>query len=482
MDKSIVPGAVLLGKYRVERVLGQGGMGIVVAARHMELGQLQAIKFLLPEMLAHPEIVERFLREARAAAKLQSDHVVRVSDVGRLENGAPFMVMEYLEGRDLKALVAREGPLSVDVAVTYILQVCDAIAEAHGAGIIHRDLKPANLFLVRRRGRLPCVKVLDFGISKQTGRDDVDLTNTNMSLGSPLYMSPEQMSRVRTVDRRTDIWAIGVILYELLVGESPFRGSTLLEVAAKVLQEQPRPLRDVRPDVPEGLVDVVTRCLRKRREERFASIEELIVALQPFVSGDVAARLPMISATNIEETSETPPASNDEAQTIRVERSSPSTSAPAGDPTALTFGQTEKARRLSRPVVPFAVVGVLLSCGVVAGAGWYASTTALSAPDTSMVAASPSRLKPDSSVEVVVHSVASTVPEATVVVDVEPVRVDEPAQKTAGVVTATTQDKPVATMGQPKPQVNAAKAPALTTTHAPAPAPTPRNTRPGTPD
>jgi serine/threonine protein kinase len=180
MDTHAEPGEVLLGRYRVERVLGQGGMGIVVAARHVELGQLHAIKFLLPEMLEHQEVVERFLREARAAATLTSDHVVRVSDVGRMDNGAPYMVMEYLDGCDLKALVSREGPLPIDDALTYVLHVCDAISEAHGAGIIHRDLKPANLFLVRRRGRPACVKVLDFGISKHTGPEEVDLTNTNM--------------------------------------------------------------------------------------------------------------------------------------------------------------------------------------------------------------------------------------------------------------------------------------------------------------
>ncbi|MDI1429693.1 serine/threonine-protein kinase [Polyangium sorediatum] len=299
MDNPVTPGDVLLGKYRVERVLGKGGMGIVVAARHVDLGKLYAIKFLLPAMLAHRESLARFLREARAAARLQSEHVARVHDVGRMENGAPYMVMEYLDGCDLKALIARQGPLPVAEAVAYVLQVCDAIAEAHEAGIVHRDLKPANLFLVRRRNGSPCVKVLDFGISKHTGSEEVDLTSTNAMFGSPLYMSPEQMARTKTVDSRTDLWAIGVILYELLAGISPFKAAIMTEIISRVLQEEPMPLRELRPEVPPGVEAVIAQCLRKRREERFKTVEELVMALAPFEVVS-AARAPMGSGTNVE--------------------------------------------------------------------------------------------------------------------------------------------------------------------------------------
>ena len=253
MNKPVAIGEVLLGKYRVERVLGQGGMGLVVAVRHVDLGQLQAMKFLVPAAIGHEEAVERFLREAKAAARLSSEHVAKVQDVGRTENGALYMLMEYLEGYDLKALLSRQGPFSVEDAVMYMLHVCDAIGEAHAAGIVHRDLKPANLFVVRRRNGSACVKVLDFGISKQMDPQGVDLTDTNAALGSPLYMSPEQMGQSKTVDARTDIWALGVILYELLAGTSPFRGASIFEVTSRVLLEEPTPLRELSKDVPQDL-------------------------------------------------------------------------------------------------------------------------------------------------------------------------------------------------------------------------------------
>lgn len=299
MDAPVAPGDVLLGKYRVERVLGKGGMGIVVAARHVDLGQLYAIKFLLPAMLGHRESLERFLREARAAARLQSEYVARVHDVGRMENGAPYMVMEYLDGCDLKAWLKQYGALPVEAAVGYVLQLCDAIAEAHELGIVHRDLKPANLFMVRRRNGSQCVKVLDFGISKHTGPEELDLTNTNAMFGSPLYMSPEQMVRTKTVDTRTDIWAIGVILYELLAGKSPFKAETMTEVVSRVLQEEPVPLRELRPEVPPGVEAVIARCLRKRREERFQTVGELSAALSPF-GALPTVRGPMASGASLE--------------------------------------------------------------------------------------------------------------------------------------------------------------------------------------
>ncbi len=330
MSEAVAPGQVLLGKYSVERVLGQGGMGLVVAVRHVELRQLWAMKFLLPDALDHRESLERFLREAQAAACLKNDHIVHVQDVGRMENGAPYMIMEYLEGCDLKAYLSRQGPLPVQQAVMYVLQVCEAIAEAHAAGIVHRDLKPANLFLIHRRDGSPCVKVLDFGISKQIDSEALDLTNTNATLGSPLYMSPEQMSKSKTVDVRTDIWALGVILYELLAGTSPFRGASLLEVASRVLQEEPTPLHDLRRDVPNELETLIAMCLRKRRDDRFQTIQELRDALAPFG-----------------------PPSTGTQQALPV----PATiSAPimpgvstAGAATGLTFGQTGKSIAQKRP-------------------------------------------------------------------------------------------------------------------------------------
>src|SRR5882724_4843576 len=213
-------GDVLAGKFRIERVLGVGGMGMVVSAMHIHLDERVAIKFLLPEALSNGEAVARFGREARAAVKIRSEHVARVTDVGALDTGAPYMVMELLRGQDLSQLLRDQGALSVHLAVLYVLQACEALAEAHAIGIVHRDLKPANLFLTSRADGSPCVKVLDFGISKVTSASgsgsDMGMTRTQSIMGSPLYMSPEQMASSRDVDQRADIWAVGCVLYELV--------------------------------------------------------------------------------------------------------------------------------------------------------------------------------------------------------------------------------------------------------------------------
>jgi tRNA A-37 threonylcarbamoyl transferase component Bud32 len=279
-------GQVLFGRYVIESVLGSGGMGVVVAATDTRLDQRVALKFLLPQALEHPDVVERFAREARAAVRIQSEHVARVIDVGALEDGAPFMVMEHLEGRDLASLIRARGQLPVEEAVDFILQACEAVAEAHRLGIVHRDMKPANLFLVEGRGvSSGVVKVLDFGISKTFGlaaSSPAAMTQSVAILGSPLYMSPEQMNSARDVDGRTDIWALGVTLYELLAGSLPFAGSSLPELCMAITNREPAPLRAARPEVPSGLEAVVQRCLEKDRARRFPGMKELVIALRPF--------------------------------------------------------------------------------------------------------------------------------------------------------------------------------------------------------
>ncbi|WP_437726691.1 serine/threonine-protein kinase [Sorangium sp. So ce861] len=280
METPVQPGDVLLGKYTIERVLGQGGMGTVLAARHRELGELFAIKLLLPQALANTNATERFVREARAAVRLKGDHVVRVHDVGKLETGAPYMVMEHLVGSDLQQVVLDRGPLPVDEAVDYVLQACEAVAEAHAHGIVHRDLKPANLFLTRRPNGAPWVKVLDFGISKQLSPDHIDLTKSGALIGSPFYMSPEQMVRARRVDTRSDIWSMGVVLHHLVTGKLPFPAEDLTEVVAHVLQEEPIPPSQQRPGLPGEVDTVVALCLQKRPEHRFQTIDELAAALR----------------------------------------------------------------------------------------------------------------------------------------------------------------------------------------------------------
>ncbi len=287
MSVPVSEGDVLAGKYRVEKVLGVGGMGVVVAAHHLQLDERVALKFLLPEVLSSAEAVGRFEREARAAVKIKSEHVARVSDVGKLENGAPYMVMEYLDGTDLSGWVEDRGALPVEQAVEFVLQACEAIAEAHSLGIVHRDLKPANLFCTRRPGGELSIKVLDFGISKLTslsssGGPDLGLTKTQAMMGSPLYMSPEQMQSAKQTDPRSDIWALGVILYELVTGQVPFTGEALPELVLNVVSMPPRPLRDLRPDAPEGLEPVILRCLEKRPDQRFQNIAELALALAPY--------------------------------------------------------------------------------------------------------------------------------------------------------------------------------------------------------
>jgi serine/threonine-protein kinase len=278
-------GDVLVGKYRVDRVLGVGGMGVVVAAHHLRLDEKVAIKLLRPEAMAAPEAVVRFEREARAAVKIKSEHVARVIDVGALENGAPYMVMEYLEGSDLSAWLTAHGKLPIEEAVEFVLQACEAIAEAHAMGIIHRDLKPANLFCVRRPDGTRSIKVLDFGISKVTGTAQgagLSVTRTQAVLGSPLYMSPEQLESSKGVDTRADIWGLGIILYQLLTGVLPFASDVVTELAIRIVNHPTPPVRALRPDVPPGLEAVVLRCLEKDRDRRYPNIAELARSLVEF--------------------------------------------------------------------------------------------------------------------------------------------------------------------------------------------------------
>ncbi len=279
-------GAVLKQKYRIERVLGEGGMGRVLAASHLVLGQLVALKILRPELRERPGVTERFLREARAASRIESPHVARVLDVDTLDDGTPFMVIEHLEGHDLGRVRDRNEPLLVHQAVGYVIEACEAIAEAHSLGIVHRDLKPPNLFLAKRRDGSTTIKVLDFGISKVQGGDSVStaLTQEKTGMGSPEYMSPEQTQSAKEVDARADIWSIGVILYELVSARGPFQGDGYADVCAKVLLDEPPPLRSIAPAVPEELDAIIRRCLQKDRKKRFGSVTELMAALRPFAA------------------------------------------------------------------------------------------------------------------------------------------------------------------------------------------------------
>ncbi len=283
-------GDVLRDRYVVEEVIGEGGVGIVVAAHNLELDERVALKFLRNDVMGDADIVARFAHEAKAAVTIKSEHVARVFDVGSTPKGVPFLVMEYLDGHDLGSELAVRGSLPVREAVEYILQACDALAAAHAKGIIHRDIKPDNLFLVdqgERDDSVPVVKVLDFGISKAalTGSVFGSLLPSLKSgklMGTPLYMSPEQIRSTDDVDARSDIWSLGMVLYEVLSGMPAFEAETLDELWRLINEGQLPPLAPRRPDVPEGLIEILERCMKKRPEDRFQNIAELAIALLPY--------------------------------------------------------------------------------------------------------------------------------------------------------------------------------------------------------
>jgi eukaryotic-like serine/threonine-protein kinase len=296
-ESFVKPGDVIAGKYRIVRVIGEGGMGIVAEAVHQTLDQRVAIKFHRPQASASAESVARFVREAKSAAQIKSEHVVRVTDVAVLEGGDPYFVMEYLEGRDLDNLIQSDGPLSIPVALDYTLQVCEALAEAHALGIVHRDLKPANLFLANRADGSVVIKLLDFGISKvlPKGSDiDLSMTKTRALMGSPLYMAPEQMRSTRRVDHRADIWSLGVLVHEMLTGDTPFLGETLPEVCSSIAADAPILLTVRRPDATPELEEVLLRCLEKDPEHRFFDVAEFALALAPLTPPEAARSIERI--------------------------------------------------------------------------------------------------------------------------------------------------------------------------------------------
>lgn len=272
----IAPGTLLGGKYLVERTLGEGGMGIVVAARHAQLGHRVAIKMMIGDAVRNGDALARFEREARAAAELSSEHVARVTDVGQFENGMPYMVMEYLEGEDLAARILREGVLPVGDVIRMFIQACIGLGDAHEHGIIHRDIKPSNLFLSNRRGGRVILKVLDFGIAKANlTSSDHQLTRTSALMGSPQYMSPEQLRDTKNVDARTDLWSLGASMYEALTGVPAFPAETLAELHVKILMDPPVATFRYRPEIPFELDAIVMRCLAKQPSERFPSMQAL---------------------------------------------------------------------------------------------------------------------------------------------------------------------------------------------------------------
>lgn len=457
-------GEVLLGKYQVERVLGRGGMGIVLAAKHLELKHRVAIKLLSANLPGQEQFETRFLREAQVAASLRSENVVRVFDVGRLENGTPYMVMEWLDGNDLD-----HGPkganLPIEEAVDYVIQACDAMSTAHAQGLIHRDLKPANLFLVSDEHGVPTIKVLDFGISKvrQGLEEQVSLTQTNGVMGSPLYMAPEQARSARDVDARADIWSLGTILYELITGVPPFGGETLASVLIAVTTQEPTPPRVHRPETPEGLETVVLACLRKEPAERIASTRELQQALLPYGSLRSQAKMALRSSAPPRSSVAPPfhPPTNTNASAAPARSAPPHAALTTGAGVESTLHPL--AGRRAQWQLPVIVLGAAAVAGVL-GYSWLilparrangtgSSSSAATAPDARVVPAAPTVVTPipsTTSAEVVPLPAARATPPDVARAPAAP-RVESSARAAAAAPTASARPSTPVAKEPPRP-------------------------------
>ncbi len=288
-------GEIIDGKYQIERMLGEGGMGAVAKAIHLLLRAPVALKFMNPQYVSFPGAVERFLNEGVASKAIKSEHVVQVSDVGKLPSGAPYLVMDCLDGRDLSELLTQEGKpgLEIERVIHFMSQILRGLQVAHALGIIHRDMKPSNCFVIRHEGQADFVKILDFGISKVASQGSASLTQTNSALGTPLYMSPEQARSPRDVDARSDIYSVGVIFYELLTGHTPFTSDTgeFTEILFKLFTADVPPIQEAREDISPELAVVVHKALAREVADRYQSVGELAEALVPFAS---ARTLPVL--------------------------------------------------------------------------------------------------------------------------------------------------------------------------------------------
>ncbi len=364
-------GHVPAGKSGTGRGRGVGGMGVGVKARNLRLETPVAFKFMFPERLGDAEGVSRFKREARAAARLRGEHVARVTDVGELENGAPYMVMEFLEGRDLADHVEKQGPLPLPEAAEYVIQACEALEEAHDKGIVHRDIKPQNIFITRKPNGAAWVKVLDFGISKLTTASGSAGTGTGQMMGTAMYMAPEQMRSTKNVDARADIWSMGVTLYELVTGELPFPAESIVEACFKIASEPPVPPTKVRAEVGAELERIILRCLEKDPNARFAKISELSAALAP-IAGRSAHQEPrpdLAAPQAAERSSQVDPM----AATGVSGGIAAAVSAASGPNTDVSWGNTQNDKAKKEPAQPARRWPLILAAAVaVVGIGAFA--------------------------------------------------------------------------------------------------------------
>ncbi len=376
MDAPVKAGDIIDGRYRLERIIGTGGMAVVVAAIDMEVSERVALKFLFRKAAKHKEILRRFEREQAVISRLGGEHVARMLDSGVVRN-TPYMVMEYLQGRDLAEVLRVQKTLPVEHAAEYILQACDAVAEAHGYAIVHRDLKPGNLFLTHHPDGSPCIKVFDFGIAKILAGDEEEgsLTRTEVVMGSPFYMSPEQMVSAKDVGASTDVWSLGVICYELVSGKLPFAAKNVEKVCARVLNDEPTPLAEVLPSCPAGLDEVLRGCLQRMPGERYPDVGEFAAALAPYAPSH-ARILAHRAAHRLRHPEEEPRDSIIAPEIV-------SSADPEAPPEAPTVYLPRKSRRVWKPALFVAFGAGMLGMGFAGGMYFRGSAPVSSAQRSS---------------------------------------------------------------------------------------------------
>ena len=479
----LTPGTVLLGKYRIDEIIGTGGMGRVVRASHQYLAQSVAIKILLPQMAESPSTVQRFLREAQSTVRLKNEHIARVIDVGTMPDGAPFMVMEYLEGNDLNQILRHHGPQTPAIVVDLMLQACEGMSEAHAQGIIHRDIKPSNYFITRRPDGSMLLKILDFGISK-TPVGFEELTGTQTIIGTPSYMAPEQMKSGKQADARSDIWSMGVVMYQLLQGRPPFSGESYAELVLKVGTEPPAPLHVT---LPNGLAEVILRCLEKDPKFRHQNVGELARSLAPYSSDPITAA--QIAARTTRILQQRTQAGYGGQQGLPVAAGgglstpvplSPAQLTPRSWPpsTSLSQGRGQVTLRTG-PKRGWLVAGGL-SLAILAGAGGYVASELMK---KKTVVESP----PSSADGPVVHMPATAPPPPTAPTPTPaaPIAVTRPTVPTPTVATKPTVPAPTVAATKPVPAPTVATKPAvpapIVAATKPVPAPTIATTKPTVP-